>query len=63
MIFKYTIGGALISDEPIKGVTQEFKDEATIDYYGGKYFIAESMSKTCARRMAICFKASFEGEV
>lgn len=51
MIFRYTTGGALVCDKPINGMTQTL-DKESAKYYGGKYFIAESMIKTCALKIA-----------
>lgn len=50
MNFFYADGGALVCDEPIKGITQ---DVLKCSYYGGhRYFVGESMSKEAARRIA-----------
>ena len=59
MIFRYTSGGALVCDSPINGITQELHGE-TAKYYQGKYFIAESMSKLCAHKLAVCLGGDFE---
>ena len=50
IIFHYQ-SGALTCKEPIPGVTQELEKE-TAEFYGGPYFIAESMSKSAAARIA-----------
>ena len=57
-MFYYCEGGALVCDEPIKGVTQDvwgtsaYPDERKAWYGGHRYFIAESMHKEAARRIA-----------
>lgn len=54
--FRYGTGGALVCDVPIEGVTHDLgKDQPAIevvDFYGGRYFVAESMSKSAARKIA-----------
>jgi hypothetical protein len=56
--FHYGGGGALVCDEPIEGVTQdlltvsEAHGEESVKFYGGRYFIAESMHRSAAKRMA-----------
>lgn len=43
--------GALISDVPVPGITRELGDR-TAAMYGGRHFVAESMSETTARNLA-----------
>lgn len=49
--FHYGSGGALVCDEPIEGITQAL-DEDSSRFYGGKHFVAESMSKRTAEFIA-----------
>ena len=54
--FRYGAGGALVCDAPIEGITQDLltneHGEEYAESYGGRYFIAESMNKSAARRIA-----------
>lgn len=57
--FRYGAGGALVCDVPIEGVTQDLfavgEPEAidnSVQFYGGRYFVAESMGKSTARKIA-----------
>ena len=50
-VFRYGPGGALVCDHEIEGITQGVDEEAA-KYYGGAYFIGESMAKSAARKIA-----------
>lgn len=52
--FTYSTGGSLVTDRPIAGVTREITDEEA-GYYGGRYFVCESMSESAARHIAEAF--------
>lgn len=55
MNFFYASGGALVCDEPIKGITSDTSTSEYWDsswYEGHRYFVAESMNKETARRLA-----------
>lgn len=52
MMFYYTSDGALVCDEPILSVTSDMGDHPWEEWYGHRYFIAESMCKETARRIA-----------
>ena len=43
--------GALLADSAITGVTQELKPD-TARFYGGKFFIGETLTQIAARRIA-----------
>lgn len=49
--FGYGAGGALVCDVPIEGVTQGLDYDAE-KYYGGRFFIGESMTKGAAEKLA-----------
>lgn len=52
IVFTYGSGGALVCDVEIPGVTQQLSDD-TAKYYGGKYMVGESITRSAARRLAI----------
>lgn len=51
LIFHYGAGGALVCDTEIPGVTQKI-DGDTSEFYGGSHFVAESMTKKTAEKIA-----------
>lgn len=55
MNFFYVSGGALVCDEPIRGVTSDMGNHPWQEWYGHRYFVAESMSEETARRFAFAF--------
>lgn len=58
--FRRGPGGALVCNEPIKGVTQNLSfDDAT--YYGGSYLIGESMTLGAAKRIAKLLGGTLKG--
>lgn len=59
MKFKRGPGGAFLCDEPIEGITQEI-DGDTEEYYGGRYFICETMTIAAMRQIAEKFGGEFE---
>ena len=52
MNFFYTSGGALVCDEAIPRVTSDMAGYPWQEWYGHRYFVAESMSEETARRFA-----------
>mgnify|MGYP001565500643 CR=1 FL=1 len=54
--FHYGAGGALVCDTEIPGVTHDLLKENdgddTARFYGGRYFIAESMMKSTAQKIS-----------
>jgi hypothetical protein len=50
----YGPGGALVTDRAIKGVTHELCDDSAT-YYGGRHFIAESMTRGAAEKISAAF--------
>ena len=59
MKLRYGSMGALVCDEPIDGVTQELNEE-TAKAYGGKFFIAESMNRKAAAKIAEALGGTLE---
>ncbi len=59
--FRYTSGGALVCDLPVEGVTQELCAE-TATFYGGRYFVGESMTKSGAAKIASLLGGELEQE-
>jgi hypothetical protein len=57
----YGTGGCLITDAPIEGVTQGVS-VAEEEYYGGKYFIAESMSEGAAKKISEVLGLEYQGK-
>jgi hypothetical protein len=51
LVFRFGPGGALLCDTPIHRVTREL-DAATASFYGGRHFVAESMSREAAATLA-----------
>jgi len=51
-IFKYGIGGAFMCDSPIEGITEELNDD-NAKFYGAKYMIGESMSRSAAEKIML----------
>ena len=47
----YGPGGALVIDKCVNGITQLLGDDAA-SFYGGRYFVAESMGPTAAKVIA-----------
>lgn len=66
----YGAGGALVTDEPIEGITHDLSKrldgEEAIAFYGRRYFIGESMTELCAQRLCGALGLSYvepiEGE-
>jgi hypothetical protein len=54
--FRYGAGGALVCDVPIEGVTQDLMKDTrygtSVEFYGGRYFVGESITKSGARKLA-----------
>lgn len=50
----YGVGGSLLSDEEIEGVTQELLSGggSSREYYGHRFFICESMTEKAAQKFA-----------
>lgn len=63
----YGTGGALVTDEPIEGITQDLSklDDggAAIGFYGKRYFIGESMSEMSARRFCEGLGLGYAGRI
>lgn len=57
--FHYGPGGALVSDKEIAGITQMLDDSSAV-YYGGHFMVGESMTESCARRIADLLGGEFE---
>jgi c-di-AMP phosphodiesterase-like protein len=53
--------GALVTDGEITGVTHRQNDEHA-DYYGGRFFIAESMTETAARKISEALNLNYQGQ-
>ena len=49
--FKHSSGGSLVCDTEIPGITQHL-DDTQRGWYGGEYFIGESMTKGAAKAIA-----------
>jgi hypothetical protein len=56
----YGTGGALVVDVEIPGITQHL-DAKAAEYYGGEFFIAESMSEKTAEKVAVALGAEYRG--
>ena len=54
--FRRGASGSLLCDVEIPGVTQELSDEAR-EFYGGRYFIGESMTEECSNLLNSLFIA------
>lgn len=55
MIFYYCEGGALVTDQPLPGITDDLSTHSSWNsswHDGHRYFIAESMHRETARRIA-----------
>lgn len=65
-IFKYQ-GGALTVDCHIEGLTQTLGNDldntsgfmSSVEYYGNKYFICETISESAARKFAELLEGDF----
>jgi hypothetical protein len=57
--FRYGVGGALVCDEEIPGITQTLDDNCCAAY-GGRFFIAESMNRKAAEEIAKHFGGELE---
>ena len=51
MKFFYGFGGSLLCDEEIPDITQPLDDDSA-KWYGDRYFIAESMKRSTAEKIA-----------
>jgi hypothetical protein len=60
-VWRYGVGGALLTDEPFDGLTEELTGQTAVDY-GARYMIAESMSLAAARQIARAFGAGLRVE-
>lgn len=60
LIFWSGPGGALLCSAAIGGVQQ--LDSASSQYYGGKYFVGETISKSMAARIAKLFGGEYKEE-
>lgn len=61
--------GALMCDEPIDGVTQDLaktpaanNPEETMRWYGGRYFVCETIESTAAKIIAEKLGGTYDGE-
>ncbi len=50
--FWYGPGGALVTDEPIDGVTQELMTEMDRNFYGARWFVCETLTWEAAVKVA-----------
>ena len=58
----YSSCGALVVDTEVPGLTQTL-DEKSAKYYGGKFFICETISFSGAQRVAEALRFTFNGRV
>ena len=49
--WRYGPGGALTTNCPIEGITQTLDRDSEL-FYGYKYFVGESILKTCSEKLA-----------
>ena len=61
MVFKYGPGGAFLCDEEIPDITQPLNREEQA-FYGGKFFIGETIRKEAAKKLATLLGGTFEDE-
>ncbi|MDX9781327.1 MAG: hypothetical protein RBT66_09860 [bacterium] len=52
--------GALVTDTEIPGVTHKLDSDAA-EYYGGAFFIAESMGPTAAEKISVALGLDYQG--
>ncbi len=52
-------GGALLCSEEIPGVTQTLDDQ-TAEYYGGRYFVGETITAGAAKIISELFAGVYE---
>ncbi len=70
LVFHYGAGGALTCDQELPGITQDLmkRPDGTDDpgwkghdeFYGGRFFVAESMRKGAAKAIAEALGGVFE---
>lgn len=53
--FRYRNNGTLMCSEHVDGLTQTLKREDEIKYYGGKFFICETITQKAAEMIAGTF--------
>lgn len=67
----YAIGGALLTDKPVEGLTEDLmasgsltrkQNKEVTDFYGGRYIIAESMSESAARKISDALGLDYQGK-
>lgn len=61
-VFKYSTGGSLMVDRAIPGVTKYNSDISNAVFYGGRFFVAESMTETAAKRIAESLGGIYAGK-
>lgn len=58
----YGRGGALVTDAEVPGVTDGgMLSPDSQSYYGGKFFIAESMSESAAKEISKALRLNYQG--
>jgi hypothetical protein len=55
-------GGALMCNKEIPGVTQHLAEDGTAEWYGGRYFVGESMGTEAMKRIAEALGGVFQEE-
>lgn len=51
--------GALMCEIEILGLTQRLTDAATIEFYGGKFFVCETIKESAARQITDALGGEF----
>lgn len=54
--------GALVTNEPVPGITGSVMDFRCVRFYGGRYMIAENMSMSAARAISEALGLNFYGD-
>lgn len=58
----YGPGGSFVTDEPVEGLTHLLPlSPDSAEYYGGKYFIAETISETAVKCICDVFGLEYAG--
>jgi hypothetical protein len=55
-------GGALMCDRALLGLTQELTDAESVRWYGGSFFVGESMGEYASQQIAVALGGEWLGE-
>lgn len=57
----YGAGGALVTNDPVQGLSNDPLDDDAARFYGGRYMVAESMSEANAKTIAKALGLNYLG--